>query len=219
VFRLDKVLDAQALGVLNEYLASAPWDDGRRTAGWQARSVKNNEQVHPEAAELPMMRGLVVDALMEHAVFEMAARPKTVVPPRFSRYVEGMAYGNHVDSPMIHGLRTDMSVSVFLSDPDSYEGGELIIETSNGTEAIKLPAGDAVLYPASAVHRVDPVRAGTRLVAVTWVRSYVRDSAARDILLDLDVARRSLFKRHGPSPEADLLSKSLANLLRRWTDD
>ncbi|RWM05018.1 MAG: Fe2+-dependent dioxygenase [Mesorhizobium sp.] len=219
MFKLSKVIDERSLGVVTRTLDSCDWQDGRLTAGWQARQVKRNEQISSDDPQLQSLRKIVTEALLQHPAFVMAARPKALVPPRFSRYTAGMTYGDHIDDPVILGYRTDLSLTLFLSDPDAYEGGELVIETASGTEAVKLPAGDAVLYPSTAIHRVDPVRSGMRLASTTWVRSLIRDTAEREILLDLDMARQALIQQNGSSRELDLISKSVANLIRRWADD
>jgi PKHD-type hydroxylase len=130
-----------------------------------------------------------------------------------------MAYGAHVDDALMRGVRSDLSLTLFLADPGSYEGGELVVESSAGEQAIKLAAGALVLYPATALHRVEPVRGGVRLAAVGWIRSFVRDAARREVLFDLDRARRRLFERHGKTEEVDLLHKTSANLLRMWAED
>ena len=160
---------------------------------------------------------MVTDALRSHEVVRAAALPLRIVPPLLSRYAHRERYGNHVDDPVMQThrpVRTDLSVTVFLSDPASYEGGELVIVTPAGEDAIKLPAGDAVLYPSTTLHRVEPVTRGERFVAVTWIQSLVRDAAIRDILFDLDRARREVFDREGKSRLFDLIAKCHANLLR-----
>ncbi|RCS21299.1 Fe2+-dependent dioxygenase, partial [Phyllobacterium salinisoli] len=200
-------------------LETSEWQDGRSTAGWKAREVKNNEQLPTEAQGLSALHSTITDALMRDPAFIMAARPKTILPPLFSHYGPGMAYGDHIDDPMIKGVRTDLSLTLFISEPDSYVGGELVIETTSGIEKVKFSAGDALLYPSTSLHRVDPVQSGSRLVAVTWIRSIIRDAGAREILLDLDLARQELFRQHGSSREFDLISKSVANLIRRWGED
>ena len=137
----------------------------------------------------------------------------------FSAYEPGMRYGSHVDDALMQGMRTDVSFTLFLSDPDSYDGGELVIESASGEDAMKLPAGSLVAYPSTALHHVAAVTRGTRLAAVGWARSYVRDGAQREMLFDLDTARRQIFAEGGKTPEYDLVSKSLANLLRMWVED
>ena len=146
-------------------------------------------------------------------------RPKALTPLMFSRYEKGMQYGSHVDDALMQGMRVDVAFTLFLSDPESYRGGELIIESAAGGDGVKLPAGSLIAYPATSLHRVADVTRGERLAAVGWARSFIRDPAQRELLFDLDTARRTLFAREGKSAEFDLLSKSLANLVRMWADD
>lgn len=217
---LANVLTPEELAQLREQLSKLNFVDGRATAGWHARLVKHNTQAEPGPA-LAALQSLVDGALRRHPVFELAARPRRMRPPLFSRYEDGMEYGAHVDDAVMGGgepLRTDIAVTVYLSDPESYDGGELITDGSGGEQSFKLPAGCAVVYPASTLHRVAPVTRGVRLAAVTWVQSLVRDPARRELLFDLDTARRSLFAREGKNEEFDLLSKSFANLMRMWAE-
>jgi PKHD-type hydroxylase len=207
--------DLEAVGIA---LAGASFGDGRATAGWSARLVKQNLQAR-EGPDVQRARSLIEARLLQHTVFQLATRPKRLIGPLFSRYEPGHVYGVHVDDALIDGARSDVAFSLFLSAPESYEGGELVIETAAGEEAFKLPAGSLVTYPATFLHRVAPVSGGSRLVAAGWVRSFVRDPAHRELLFDLDTARRRLFDRDGKSAEADLLAKCTANLLREWCDD
>jgi PKHD-type hydroxylase len=150
-----------------------------------------------------------------------AAMPARIAPPLLSATGPGEGYGAHVDDPVMGGdkpLRTDLSLTLFLSPPDAYEGGDLVLESAAGVERVKLPAGDAFLYPSTVLHRVEPVQSGERLVAVTWVQSRVRDPGAREILFDLDRARRAVFAAEGKSETFDLVAGCHANLLRRWVE-
>lgn len=215
--RLERVFDASAVAAVSTELSGLKFADGARSAGWHAREVKRNEQIrHPALAER------VLGALRSHALFQAAALPLRIGTPLFSRYTEGMSYGNHVDNALMpqsgQTLRSDMALTLFLSDPADYEGGELVLELHDGDRRYKLPAGQAVLYPATTLHRVEPVTRGVRLAAVLWVQSFVRDPGQREILFDLDRARRQLWERSGrrTTPEFELVSKSYANLLRRW---
>jgi PKHD-type hydroxylase len=137
----------------------------------------------------------------------------------FSRYEGGMHYGSHVDDALMQGMRTDVSFTLFLSEPESYDGGELVIESASGEDAVKLDAGSLLAYPSTTLHHVAAVTRGVRLAAVGWARSFIRDGAQRELLFDLDTARRRLFAREGKSAEYDLVSKSLANLMRMWVED
>ena len=218
ILAIADLLTAADLDGVCTALASAAFGAGRATAGWSARLVKCNlqacEGAAPEAA-----RSLIERRLFEHAVFALATRPKTIIGPLFSRYEPGHCYGLHVDDALMGGVRTDVAFTLFLSPAESYDGGELIIESAAGEEAFKLSAGSLVTYPANALHRVAPVRHGSRLVAAGWVRSFVRDPAQRELLFDLETARRRLFDREGKTAEGDLLAKCTANLIRQWCDD
>ncbi len=216
---IANVLDAENVQWLRDNLAQVRYVDGRQTAGREARLVKRNDQVDRADPLLARMQDLVTDRLLDHQLFRMAARPHLVRPPLFSRYEPGMAYGSHVDDAIMGGMRTDLSVTVFLSDPEDYDGGELVIESAAGEQDVKLAAGDAVVYPTTFLHRVAPVTKGERLAAVTWVRSVVRDAAKREMLFDLETTRHALFERLGKTPELDLLAKTQSNLLRRWAED
>jgi PKHD-type hydroxylase len=198
-------------------LVSSRFEHGASTAGWSARLVKNNEQAR-EGATLTLLRERVSQAILKNELFQLAARPKAMTPLLFSRYHTGQEYGVHVDNPLIDGLRTDVSFTLFLAEPESYEGGELVLETTAGEDRIKLPAGHLVAYPSTTLHRVAPVTHGERLAAVGWAQSHVRDAAKREILFDLETARRRLFEQAGKTAEFDLLAKSAANLLRMWAE-
>jgi PKHD-type hydroxylase len=200
-------------------LQSEDFVDGKTTAGWHARLVKHNSQLSREAAYHQDLRDFIRAALKRNVLFQMAAQPKIVHSILFSRYEVGMSYGSHIDNALMGGedfLRSDVSLTLFLSDPATYEGGELVIEGVEGEQAFKLEAGSAIIYPSSTLHRVNSVTEGTRFVVVAWVQSLVRDVSQREILFDLDIARRALFEKQGKTTEFDLISKSHANLLRRW---
>jgi len=218
ILAIADILSLADIEAVRAGLANATFVDGKTTAGWSAKLVKSNLQAGP-GAEIERLRGLVETRLIEHPVFALATRPKTIIGPLFSRYQAGHAYGAHVDDALIGGSRTDVSFTLFLADPDTYDGGELIIDTASGEEAFKLPAGSLVTYPATTLHRVAPVTRGERIVAAGWVRSYVRGPAHRELLFDLETARRRLFDREGKTAEGDLLAKCAANLVRLWCDD
>jgi PKHD-type hydroxylase len=212
------VLSQQELEIIHAALAGAAFVDGRETAGFGARLVKNNKQAAADRS-LETVRKLVEQRILANEVFGLAVRPKTLTPIMFSRYENEMHYGSHVDDALMQGMRTDVSFTLFLSDPAAYDGGELVIESAGGEEAVKLDAGSLVAYPSTALHHVSAVTRGTRLAAVGWARSFIRDSARRELLFDLDTARRQIFARDGKSAEFDLVSKSVANLVRMWADD
>jgi PKHD-type hydroxylase len=215
---ISNLMNADALQIVRAALAAAEFVDGRATAGWSATAVKFNAQAPNDLALAPV-RELICDALRSHPVFAMAARPKTLIGPTFSRYVTEQYYGVHADDPIMSGVRIDIAFTLFLSDPDDYDGGELIIDTAAGEEAVKLAAGSLFLYPATTLHRVAPISRGERLAAVGWVRSYLRDPAQRELLFDLDTARHQIFAANGKTADFDLLTKCSANLMRMWCDD
>jgi PKHD-type hydroxylase len=215
---IAKVIAPVALERARAVLAAAKFEGGRHTAGWAAAQVKDNEQAVADIATQDL-RDTFVKQIESHPVFSLAVRPKTLVGVMFSRYAPGHVYGNHVDNPIMQRQRVDVSFTLFLSDPTAYDGGELVIETQFGQEAIKPNAGTLFAYPATTLHRVEPVTRGERLAMVGWARSYVRDAFQRELLFDLETAQRTLFDRYGTSPELDLIGKSLSNLLRLWADD
>jgi PKHD-type hydroxylase len=200
-------------------LKRARFVDGRETAGFAARLVKNNRQAAAGDRSLETVRKLVATRILGNELFRLAVRPKTLSPLLFSRYEKAMHYGSHVDDALMHGMRTDVAFTLFLSDPGSYDGGELVIESTAEEDAVKLAPGSLVAYPATTLHRVNDVTRGARLGAVGWARSFIRDPARRELLFDLDTARRTIFARDGNSAELDLISKSLANLMRMWAED
>ena len=213
------ILDPPGIAAARETLANANFVDGRATAGWHAKLVKRNLQASGADKALADLRTTLAAKISEHQLFRLAARPKALTPLILSRYEPGMEYGTHVDDALMNGMRTDVSFTLFLSDPDSYEGGALVIESTGGEEDVKLPAGSLVAYPSTTLHRVEPVTQGVRLAAVGWARSFIRDGAKREMLFDLDTARLNLFKREGKTADFDLLSKTSTNLLRMWAED
>lgn len=218
---IDNLLDASDLATLRSWLAEASFEDGRATAGGAARLVKNNNQVSDRDPKIDEMARLIDKRLWNNGLFMAAAQPKEILEPLFSRYTPGMGYGTHMDNALMQEVRVDMSITVFLSEPSDYDGGDLVIDFPTGERTIKLAAGSAVLYPTSALHRVAEVTRGTRLAAVTWIRSLVRDAAKREMLLDLKQARQSLANRKQPDLQVaiDLVSKTYTNLLRHWMED
>ncbi len=216
---IANILTADELRLVRDALESARFVDGKETAGFAARLVKDNRQTKASDRSLDAVRALVAERIMANDLFRMAARPKALTPLLFARYDPAMKYGSHVDDALMQGLRTDVSFTLFLDDPDSYDGGALVIETTAGEDAVKLPAGSLVAYPSTSLHRVAEVTRGQRHVIVGWARSFIRDAAHRELLFDLDTARRKIFEREGKSAEFDLISKSLANLLRMWAED
>ena len=213
------VIDANEVAAARETLAKVAFIDGRATAGWHAKLVKNNLQAASADAVVAKLKESLGARIVANPLFRLVARPKALTPLILSRYEPGMAYGSHVDDALMHGMRTDLSFTLFLSDPDTYTGGALVIETSGGEEDVKLPAGSLVAYPSNTLHRVAEVTKGARLAAVGWARSFIRDPAQRELLFDLDTARQAIFQKDGKTAEFDLLSKTSANLLRMWAED
>ncbi|MDY7015894.1 MAG: Fe2+-dependent dioxygenase [Cyanobacteriota bacterium] len=221
IVAIDEVLSAQELGLLLERLDCADWIDGKKTAGWSAKLVKNNLQLARETADAKNLQKRVTAALERNALFQATVQPRQIHSLLFSRYDVGMSYGAHVDNALMKRdrvWRADISFTLFLSSPSSYGGGELVIEESDGDRAYKLEAGSALVYPSSSLHRVEPVTAGRRWAAVGWVQSWVREERDREILFDLDTVRRSIFAKEGKTLEFDLLSKTYSNLLRQWAE-
>lgn len=217
------LLDAAETAAMRAALEGAAWEDGRRTAGWQAAEVKHNAQL---AEDDPLARRLgdqVVAALERSKLFIAAALPLRVYPPMFNRYAGGQAFGAHVDTAIRQLLagprvRADLSATLFLSEPEEYDGGALVVEDGGGVRSAKLPAGSLVLYGAGTVHRVEPVTRGVRLGAFLWVQSMVRDTGARDLLYDLDSSIQHLAVAVPEHPALVQLTGVYHNLLRRWAD-
>lgn len=214
------VLTPQEVVSTHERLCSLPRVDGRKTAGWAARGVKANAQFDATDPAVKALRLELHARLMAHPLMRPYARPQRMSLPLLNAYSEGMRYGSHVDEPLMGepALRTDLAFTLFLVEPADYDGGELVLEGLAGDLPVKLPAGAAVVYPAGASHRVETVTRGERLAAVGWIQSQVRDAARRDVLFDLDRARRALFERDGDSEEFQALSRSSGALLRMWAE-
>jgi PKHD-type hydroxylase len=226
LLRIPGMLNPDQARLVRERLQSAgdAWVDGRVTAGHQGREVKHNLQLAEDSPVARELGGVVMAALERHPLFLSAALPACVYPPMFNRYdgASQMTFGTHVDGAvrLLPGsgikLRTDLSATLFLADPDTYDGGELVIEDTYGTQAVKLPAGDMVLYPATSRHRVNPVTRGVRLASFLWVQSMVRDDARRAMLFDLDMAIVRLTRDVPQHPSLVELTGCYHNLLRMW---
>jgi PKHD-type hydroxylase len=224
LLHIPKVLTDSQVGHCRTLLEDARWVDGRETSGHLAARVKHNRQVDEGTPEAREMGNIIVTALERTPLFMAAALPLRVFPPLFNRYEPGMAFGAHVDnairevtsSPL--RVRTDLSATLFLSRPDEYDGGELVVDDTYGAHAVKLPAGDLILYPASSLHRVDPVTRGVRLASIFWVQSMVGDDAKRSLLFDLDMAISQVTETSPDSPAVVALTGCYHNLLRRWSE-
>jgi len=224
LIQVPNVLTAEQVAQARRLLDAADWVDGRVTAGPQSARVKDNAQLpegHPVARELGEV---IVTALQRHPLFITAALPLHVFPPLFNRYAGGQSFGSHVDNAIrqvtgtAHRIRTDLSCTLFLSGPDEYEGGELMVEDTYGVHRVKLPAGDLVLYPSTSLHHVRPVTSGARVCSFFWLQSMVRSDADRTLLFDLDAAIRRLHGVEAASAAAVQLTGVYHNLLRRWAE-
>lgn len=222
LLQLEKVLTADQLRGVRDMLANVRFIDGKASAGMAARVVKKNEEADRSTADFATIDNLVMGSLVKHPAYRAGALPLKVAAPFYARYTPGMQYGDHVDDPIMGGpdglYRTDIAITIFLNDPDSYEGGELVVQTAFGENQVKLPAGDAVLYPASSLHHVAAVTRGERLVAVTWVQSLVRDPARRELLYQLNQAREKLLHNAPQAPETAQVNTAYVNLFRMWSE-
>lgn len=228
LLKIPQVLGEAGLARAHALLAEAPWADGRTTAGTQAAQVKNNEQLQAGSAQHRELQALVLQALEQHPQFFSATLPKRVLPPLFNRYAGASnTYGRHVDQAVRYlphtgsgaqRVRTDVSCTLFLSDPASYDGGELVIDTTFGEQRVKLAAGDLVVYPGTSVHRVEPVTRGARLASFFWIESMVRGDDQRRLLYEMDQSLMQLRGELGETPELVRLTGTYHNLLRMWAD-
>ncbi len=225
LLQLPDVLNAEELRHAQSLLATAPWGDGRKGAGEQARQVKNNEQLDHDCNAATQIRALVLQALDRNSTFFSATLPKRVFPPRLNRYGgDSNFYGNHIDGAVRYmprsgqRVRTDVSCTLFLSDPSDYDGGELCIADTYGEQAVKLPAGHMLLYPATSLHQVKPVTRGHRLACFFWIESMVRSDEQRRLLYELDMNLLGLRQAHGDSDYTTGLTGVYHNLLRQWAD-
>ncbi len=199
----------------------APFVDGKLSAGMAAQRVKRNEELDQASPVYERLNGIVLHNLLRHRVFRNAVLPHKFAAPFYARYGPGMAYGDHIDDPVMgspHHYRSDVSVTVFLSPPESYEGGELVVRTEFGERQVKLPAGHAVIYPSSSVHHVNAVTAGERRVMVMWIQSMVRDPARRELLYQLNQVRERALRKAPDAEDTKRLDIVYANLLRMWAE-
>jgi PKHD-type hydroxylase len=228
MLHVPEVLSAERLTQLRDALQASlvtpEWSHGAATAGQQATQRKHNRQLTADTAVGGKWGSAITAALEQHPLFVSAALPHHTLPPLFNCYDGGGHYGNHVDNAIhrdagrLTTVRTDVSVTVFISQPDEYDGGELTIEDTFGLHEVKLPAGDAVLYPSTSLHRVEPVTRGRRLAAVTWVQSMIRDDWQRTMLFNLDMTILRLRQRLGENDEVVALTSHYHNLLRQWAE-
>ena len=224
---VPQVLSSDRLAEVRRLVDAGEWRDGKATAGQQSELAKRNLQLPSSDANAQAAGRIVMDAIANNGLFMSAALPDRVFPPLFNRYDAGAGHGfdSHVDNAIRYlddksnRIRTDLSATLFLADPDDYDGGELIVEDTYGEHAVKLPAGDLVLYPATSLHRVEPVTRGSRVASFFWVQSMVRDDGQRTLLLNMDAAVRTLAAKLGDKdPSIVSLTGTYHNLLRRWAD-
>lgn len=223
LLRIPSVLDRNDVELARRMLGVIPFVDGKLSAGQAAQRVKSNLEADRRAVrELEQLNNLVMGRLVQHPVYRSGALPLRVAAPYYARYTPGMRYGDHVDDPIMGSdgalYRSDLSITVFLNEPSAYDGGELVVNTPFGEQLVKLPAGDAVMYPSSSLHRVAEVTRGERLVAVTWLQSLVRDPARRELLHELNSVRERLLAADPESEDARLVNKTYVNLVRMWGD-
>ena len=227
LLHVKQVLNAAEVARARDILADAPWGYGRMTAGTQSAEAKNNRQLPEDCDATRAVQQLLLQGLERHAVFFSAALPKQISPPLFNHYGgEANAFGNHVDSAvryMRNGgrVRTDISCTLFLSNPDEYDGGELMVEDTFGEQRVKLAAGDLVLYPGTSVHRVEPVTRGERIASYFWIQSMVRSDEQRRLLFEMDNHLRRLRSASSlgeTDPSVIGLTSTYHNLLRMWLD-
>ena len=225
---LPNILSPDDIARARALLANGPWQDGRESAGPQARTVKNNQQLPHDSEAATAIRQMVLNGLNRSALFFSAALPLRIFTPRVNRYGGEMnTYGNHIDNAIRlkssdggapEYVRTDVSCTVFLNDPHEYEGGELTVSDTYGTRGVKLAAGDAVLYPGTSLHQVTPVTHGHRVACFLWVQSMVRSDEQRRLLYELDMNLLALRQRHGETAETTALTGTYHNLLRMWAE-
>lgn len=222
---IPDLIDAAGVAAIRSVIDAADWVDGNITSGHQSALAKRNLQLPEDCAAAQEAQQIVFDAVGQNPLFIAAALPQRIFPPLFNSYAGGQAFGTHVDNAIrirkgtTFRVRSDLSITVFLEDPDAYDGGELTIETQFGVQQVKLPAGHAVLYPSSSLHRVEPVTRGRRVASFFWIQSMVRDDGARQTLFDLDSSIQQLAETLGhDNAQVIRLTGVYHNLLRRWAD-
>ena len=224
VLHIPNVLSKEQLIKCREILNNAEWIDGKLTAGSQAINVKSNLQLSENSEGLKILRNIITQALRTNPLFISAALPNHIISPFVNRYENSASYGNHVDNSILYdatvgkNFRTDVSSSLFFTDPDEYEGGEMVIEDTFGLHEVKLPAGDLILYPSTSLHRVEPVTSGVRMVSFMWTQSMIRSAWKRSILFELDNTIQSLRLKYGETQEAVNLSIHYHKLIQEWVE-
>ena len=226
LLQIPQVLTPDQVAHCRDRLGAAAWADGRVTAGYQSAQAKDNAQVPENDPVARELGGLVLDALSRNATFFSAALPQRIYPPLFNRYAGGPSFGFHVDNAIRYdrsrggadAIRTDVSATLFLSAPEDYDGGELVVEDTYGVQRVKLQAGDMVLYPGTSLHKVTPVTRGERIACFFWIQSLLREDAQRRLMFDLDTSIRRLTQDVPEHPALTQLTGVDHNLLRRWSD-
>lgn len=222
LLKVNRLLSEGPRSQLKRILVAAGFVDGRQTAGKSAAQVKKNQELALNPEQQHAVNRIIMSAVAQNAQFRSFVLPNRMADFIIARYEPGMTYGDHVDDPIMGAggprFRTDVSMTIFLSEPEDYEGGELQIRTPFGTQSVKLGAGDAVIYPSSSLHQVAPVTSGERVVALTWIQSFVRDAAQRELLYELDQTREHLLATEPGQETTKCLDRSYANLLRMWAD-
>ncbi len=223
---IHNVLDKTEVAQFRAHLDKQAWQDGQQTAGGLAKQVKNNQQLADEQSEVAVSLGNhILRTLGKHPQFTAAALPEKIYPPRFNRYEKGETYGPHIDGAMMVipntniSLRSDLSATLFLTEPDAYEGGELSVALEFGTQEVKLAAGDMVVYPSSSLHQVKPIQSGVRTCAFFWIQSMVQRQDQRSLLYELDQSIQTLTKSKVDQAELTKLSGIYHNLLRQWAQN
>ena len=221
---IPDVLTPDQVARCRDVMVKADWVDGNVTAGHQSRKVKYNLQLPEESQTARELGEMVLKAIYRSPLFMSAVLPKQVFPPLFNRYDAGMVFGSHVDNAirshatMPVRIRTDISATLFISDPDDYDGGELTVEDTYGSHAVKLPAGDMIIYPGTSLHNVTPITRGSRIASFFWIQSLIRDVSQRALLFDLDMAIIRLTQDHPEHPSLVNLTSVYHNLLRQWSE-
>ena len=219
---IPEVLNKEDISVIQDLMATANFREGTASAGSEAKRVKNNHEMFISEIEVQRLNNLVMGKLVQNPTYIAAAFAKKIAAPFYAKYTEGMFYGNHVDDPVMgppnQRYRTDISITIFLNEPEDYDGGELTIQTAFGDQQVKLPAGDAVLYPSSSIHRVAEVTRGERLVAVSWIQSVIKEPERRALLHDMNQARETLLQEQPDAAVTAQVNHSYINLVRMWSE-
>lgn len=224
ILHIPNVLSKEQLIECRKLLDNAQWIDGKLTAGSQAVNVKSNLQLAENSETLRYLRTIIINSLNTNPLFISSAIPNHIISPFVNRYENGGAYGNHVDNSILYdatvkkNFRTDISCSLFFTNPEEYEGGEMVIEDTFGTHEVKLPAGDMILYPSTSLHRVEPVTKGFRMVSFMWIQSMIRSAWKRSMLFELDNTIQTIRGKYGETQEAVNLSIHYHKLIQEWAE-